>query len=354
MERFEVFRTKDPHVSTWLQKNGFQKRRAKVLMETGKKTTKCNQEETQPAAQTKEVRFDPDRHMDIKNPTLVSVKQTVSELGRTYKTERQINGRLSNLTEMPPIGSSSVQPFGYQEKAEALQDGNIYARQQRIRSYSSPPNNRPKLFRRYSTQSLFTDRPSNIPVLIRNNDVRLRKYSCPEYYSTSTNLYYNDVKESRELDTKGLAKRTATNVSSNTSQQLAKKHGNQTTREQTEVKNKPSILGVKSSESRPAKNGSALLKKEFYDLRGQIYATDINGNEMSPILNRQVSKPTPDDSDNGFGLEFDEEESLQSYSLEALPKKPPKETMPSSMYNTKSTMLTWLGEVNRNNPQFWS
>lgn len=352
MERFEVFRTKDPQVSFWLQKNGFQKRRSENHeMSPGRNnTTKSNKEETEAAVQTKEVRFHTDEHVHSKIPSLV-LKQTVPELRRNKIQEGQSNaGRLNNLTEyMPTISqSSSMKRVDYQERSQLTQAGYVKKGELRARSYSSPPNNEQSLSRRYSTMSLFSaERSSNIPVLIRNNNVRLRKYSCPEYYSTSTN-HYNEQKGGRELQTKGLARKTAdTNVSSNTSQQLAKELGNQTTREKKDAK-------VKAI-SKPSKRGSdTILKKGVSDFP-TVPATDVNRNEIS--LYRKFGKTSglsTEDSDRGFGLEFSEEDSWQSYSLEVQAKKLPKQNLPSSMYSARSSMLTWLGEVNRNNPQLWS
>ena len=66
-----------------------------------------------------------------------------------------------------------------------------------------------------------------------------------------------------------------------------------------------------------------------------------------------MSDCSSESSDGDLGLTLYEEDSLQSYSLEVQPKSR-RNNFPSSMYSRRGTMLTWLGEVNRHNPQFWS
>jgi len=349
MERFEVFRSNDPRVSSWLQKNGFQKRSSVSHTETGKMTTTSNQEKMKQADQTKEVKLFTDKYMQHSKIPSLAYKQA-PKLKRN-KTESKSNGRFSNSTEyMPAIGSSLQKRVIYQERTEPTQPGNTYTSERRIRSYSSPPNNEPSLSRRYSTLSLFSDRPSNIPVLLRNNNIRLRKYSCPEYYSTSAN-HFNEQKRGRELETKGFAKRTATNVSNNTSQQLAKELRNQTTREMKLREQNDSKDNTESKRKPAERRGNgALLQKGLNDFR-QVPATDFNANEICSNPKGQVAGSSSDESDKGLGVQFYEEDSLQSYSLEV---QRPKQNLPSSMYSARSTMLTWLGDVNRNNPQLWS
>lgn len=333
MERFAVFRAKDPQVTMWLQKNGFQKRTSEGLVETrAAKTSQISREETKLATQTKEVRFYAERQMHSKTTTLVSVKKTATKQERN---EVQHHERLSSL-DMPTISYSKTRRVVYQNKEQPSLAENINTDgSKKIRSYSCPPDSRLPLSRRYSTVSLFSDRPCNIPVLIRNNDVRLRKYSCPEYYSAGTNNYKEERGNSK-LIKKPQGKRTALNAANNSHQQLASKLGNQTTREENETKIN-NTTGVT--------NLAMVLKTELSDF-SKDPATDHDGNELF--------KPAPNltSDDDGFGLVF-HEESLESYSSNIPPKQPTKQNLPSSMYNSRGNMLAWLGEVNRNiYPQF--
>ena len=340
MKKFEIFRSEDPQVSTWLQKNGFQKRRSVDQEETG--------EETDLFAQSKELKFYADKDVPTKIPSLV-FKHTVAPGLTRNKTEGQSYGRLNSFTEsMPAIGlySPRKQVSAYQERSEPImQHVHIYMREQRKRSSSSPPNGGPRLSRRHSTVSLFSDRPCNIPVLIRNNNVRLRKYSCPEYYANSTTANHfmgMGQKGVRDAETKGLHKTTTANVSNNASLQLAGDLDNQISRkikllEQNDAKGK-----IRDVKTKPAKGGNGALRK--------IPVKDLNANEICSDRKEQTSSSSSsDDRHKGFELGFYEEESLQSYTLDRV--QPPKHNLPSSMYSSRSNVLTWLGEVNRNNPQ---
>lgn len=343
MEKFEIFRSKDPQISTWLQKNGFQKQRSVDHEETG--------EETNALAQSKELKFYADKDVSAKIPSLV-FKHTVAPGLTRNKTEVQSYGRLNSLAEsIPAIGlySPRKQVSAYQERSEPImQHVHIYMREQRKRSSSSPPNGGPRLSRRHSAVSLFSDRPCNIPVFIRNNNVRLRKYSCPEYYANSTTANHfmgMGQKGVRDVETKGLPKTTTTNVSKNASLQLVRELDDQTTREiklreQNDAKGK-----IRDVKTKPAKGGNGALRK--------IPVNDLNTYEISSDQNEQTSSSSSsDDRHKGFELGFYEKESLQSYSLDRV--QPPKRNLPSSMYSSRSNVLTWLGEVNRNNPQLWS
>lgn len=336
MEKFEIFRSKDPQVSTWLQKNGFQKRRSVDHEETG--------EERDPLAQSKELNFNADKDLPAKIPSLV-FKHTVAPGLTRNKTEGQSYGRLNSFTEsMPAIGlySPRKKVSAYQERSEpVMQHVHIYMREQRKRSSSSPPNGGPRLSRRHSTLSLFSDRPCNIPVLIRNNNVRLRKYSCPD--STTANHFMGmGQKGVRDAETKGLHKTTTTNVSNNASPQLARELDNQITREIT-LRERNDTKGKIGD----VKTGNGALHKIPVE-------ADLNANEISSDQKEQTqsSSSSSDDRHKGFELGFYEEESLQSYSLDQV--QPPRHSLPSSMYSSRNNVLTWLGEVNRNNPQLWS
>lgn len=374
MKRFEIFRSKDPQVSTWLQKNGFRNRRSNSYEEKGENTAQNCKKETE--LQAKEVRFNTE-YVHSKVPSSV-YKQTILEL-RNNKTEAHAGrGCLKNMDNNPVVGSShGLKRVVYQEKTEPTQTASNYTKGQRIRSFSSPPNNelnnghatatkdRPSLARRYSTYSLSSDRHSKIPVLIRNNNTRLRKYSCPEYYVTS--IQENDQIESRELERSGF-RRKAINVSTNNSQQLAKESTNQTSpgqerklREQNADRRREAtgklIMDVKTLRGEnklyaKRRNNADSFRKEFEDSH-LVTTTDLNGNEISYNPKGRTHDYSSESSDEDLGFNFYEEDSLQSYTLEVLPK-PMKNNFPSSIYSRRGTMLSWLGEVNRNNPQLWS
>lgn len=362
MKRFEIFRSKDPQVSAWLQKNGFQNRYSNSYDENRGKTA----QELEPDVQTKEVRFYMDEYMHSKIPSLV-LKQTIPEL-RSNKTEAHGRGRLKTMDDIPVFGSSqTLKRVVCQEKTK----GN------RIRSFSTPPNNefslgyaavtkgRASLDRRSSTFSLYSDRPSNIPVLIRNNNIRLRKYSCPEYYTTA-GAQESDQREGRELDWKGFG-RNAMNVSNSTSQQLAKEsaiNGQTATKLRERNVDKRRDAAVKTNfdlqtlqeENKYAKRRKDDPIRELNDSRLQVApATDLNGNEISFNPRGPMSDGSLTDNDvEDLRFKVYEEDSLESYSLDVQPRRPLKQNFPSSMYSTRGTMLTWLGEVNRNNPQLLS
>ncbi|KAL9979493.1 hypothetical protein ACROYT_G017167 [Oculina patagonica] len=345
MKRFEIFRSKDPQVSTWLQKNGFRNRRSNGYEEKGENTAQNCKKETE--LQAKEVRFNTDEYVHSKVPSSV-YKQTIPEL-RNNKTEAHAGrGCLKNMDNIPAVGSShGLKRVVYQEKTEATLTASNCTKGHRIRSFSSPPNNELNTGHATATK----DRPS----LAR---------SCPEYYITS--IQENDVSESRELERSGFG-RKAINVSTNNSQQLAKESTNQISpghgkklREQNAYWRREAtgklIMDVKTlrGENKYAKrrNDVDSFRKEFEDLH-LVTTTDLNGNEISYNVRGRIYGSSSASSDEDLGFNFYEEDSLQSYTLEVLPK-PMRNNFPSSMYSTKGTMLSWLGEVNRNNPQLWS
>lgn len=344
MEKSNKFRSvrQDPQEMVWLQRRNckqMQKSEGHDIEETRSKNSETFAAET--VAQTKGVRFHTEKYTRSKIPFWGFPADSIPEFTGRNKNEKESYGRLKNLTELKPItGLSTLRKhLSYQVRSEPAHSGTIYTvRESRTRSFSSqvdnnePANNKPNLSRRNSTLSLFSDRPSNIPVLIRNNNVRLRKYSCPEFYSRKI-IDSMEHEGFRELNTKRFAGGTATNVSSNTSQQLTRKLNNQTTREkifseQSNAKDKMICAPSKHASEEP---------EPHYGI------TDINANEIH-------SSSSSDDHHKGLGLDSYEDESWQSYSLDA---QPPKQNLPSSMYSSRSNMLEWLGEVNRSNPQLW-
>ena len=364
MKSFEIFRSKDPQVSAWLQnngyRNGFQEKRKKALQNSKK------QEETD--VKNKEVIFSIGKYTHSKIPSLAS-RQTMPELRSNMTTEAQGREHLKNLDEMPvAISSQAVKRVVYQEKSEPTQMFAKNAEGPGRRGFSSPPvhelhnghaiKGRPNLLRRYSSLSSSSD----IPVQIRNNNVRLRKYSCPECYIPAR-IPERDHRKDGEIETYGFGKKTL-NAATNSSQQLAAKSSNQTSgrklREQTidhtiEALKGKSILEVKIPrvEEKYAERRKDNTVKKHFKNPFFVAATDINANAIAPNSRGQMSGCSSEGSDGDLGLTLYEEESLQSYSLEVQPNSR-RNNFLSSMYSRRGTMLTWLGEVNRHNPQFWS
>lgn len=372
MKSFEIFRSKDPQVSAWLQNNGYRNWRLNGFEEKGEKAAQSSKKEEENDVKNKEVRFSIGKYMHSKIPSL-AFKQTIPEL-RSNMTEAHGTRRLKNMDEIPAaMSSQAVKRVVYQEKTETAQTFSKNTEGPRIRRFSSLPINelhngrtvkgRPNLSRRYSSFSSSSDTPSNIPVLIRNNNIRLRKYSCPEYY-TAMRIQESDQREDGELESYGFGKK-AMNVSTNFSQQLATESRNQTSlgrklrerniSQRRDAQMGKSILDVKTpcgGNKYAVRRKDNSVRKEFKDSLF-VTATDLNANEIVPNSRGRMSGCSSQSSDEDLGFNLYEEDSLQSYSWE-VPPKSVRNNFPSSMYNRRGTMLTWLGEVNRNNPQLWS
>ena len=370
MKRFEIFRSKDPQVSSWLQNNGFRNRRSDSYQEKGENPAQRGNKEAD--LQAKEVRFNTDEHVHSKVPSSL-YKQTIPELRSNKTVTHAGRGCLKNMDEIPAVGSShALKRVVYQENIDHTQTASNNTKgHRRIRSFSSPPNNelsnghatgtkdRPSLTRTYSSFSLSSERPST--VLIRNNNVRLRKYSCPEYYTTR--LLENDQGKGRELERYGFGRKIINQSSNNNSQQLAKEFVNQISpgqgsklrENQRKKATGKSIMDIKT---RRAENKYANRRKDADSFRKElkdshvVTATDLNANEISHNPRERVYGCSSESSDEDLGFNLYEEDSLQSYTLQVLPK-PVRNIFPSSMYSKRGTMLSWLGEVNKNNPQLW-
>ena len=364
MKSFEIFRSKDPQVSAWLKNNGYRN----GFQEKGEKALQNSKKQEETDVKNKELKFSIGKYMHSKIPSLAS-RQTIPELRSNMTAEAHGRGPVKNLDEMPvAISSQAVKQVVYQEKSEPAQMFAKNAEGPGRRSFSSPPVNelhnghaikgRPNLLRRYSSLSSSSD----IPVQIRNNNVRLRKYSCPEHYIPAR-ILERDHREDGEIKTYGFGKKTL-DAATNSSQQLATKSSNQTSgrklREQTidhtvqALKGK-SILEVKIPrvEEKYAERRKDNTVRKHFKNSFLVAATDINANEIAPNSRGQMSDCSSESSDGDLGFTLYEEESLQSYSLEVEPNSR-RNNFPSSMYSRRGTMLTWLGEVNRHNPQFWS
>lgn len=364
MRSFEIFRSKDPQVSAWLQNNGYRN----GFQEKGEKALQNSKMQEEPDVKNKNVKFSIGKYVHSKIPSLAS-RQTLPEL-RTNKTaEAHGRGHLKNLDELRlAISSEAVKRVVYQEKSEPPQTFAKNAMGPRTRTFSSPQlhndhaiKGRPNLSRRYSSFSSSSD----IPVQIRNNNVWLRKYSCPEHYIPAK-ILEKDQGEDGELETYGFGKNLTLNATSNFAQQLATKSSNQTSgrksREQTKDHTTQALKGksiledkipprVDEKYAKRQKDNTA--RKDFKNSHF-VTSTDMNANEIVPISSGQMSGCLSESSDEDVSqFTLNEEESLQSYSLEVQPKSR-RNNFPSSMYSRRGTMLTWLGEVNRYNPQFWS
>ena len=368
MKRFEIFRTKDPQVSTWLQKNGFQNRRSNSYEHGGDKES---MEKIEKDIQTKEVRFHLDESLHGKIPK--NKGRTLASRSAGKMKADSNRERLKNTHEIPAtILSQDFKRIVYDEKTELTKNSFNYTQGNRIRSFSNPLNDglddhhvpvvatniagRSKLARTYSSLSLSSERPSNIPVLIRNNNTRLRKYSCPE--NRTRRPEQADQREVKASERNGLGRKPMV-VSNNATPELGNVFLNQTTKniDPRKVARGKFIVDVKTL--RGAKKYSERRKDD--PLRTEIKSsnlqtdTDLNGNYIpvnpsGPIIAGSLSDSSGDEE---LGLKLYEDDSLQSYSLEMQPKAL-KHHFPSSMYSTRGNMLSWLGEVNRNNPQLWS
>lgn len=370
MKSFEIFRSKDPQVSAWLQNNGYRNRHSNGFQEKEEKPVQSSKKEEENDVKSKEVKFSVGKYMHSKIPTL-AFRQTIPELRSNMAAGVQSRGHLKNMAKSSKEAKRAVSL----EKSEPAQMFSKNSEGVIVRSFSSPPINefhnghsvksRPNLSRRYSmaTFSSSSDRPSNIPVQIRNNNVRLRKYSCPENY-ISTRKLDRDQREDVELGIYGFGKKT-TNASTTFSQQLATESTNQTSqgrklREQTIDQQRQALKGksVLKVEIPGVENEYAERRKDNIarkDFKDSLFvtATDINANEVVPESRGQMFSCSSESSDGNLAFSLNEEDSLQSYSLDVQPMST-RSNFPSSMYSRRGAMLTWLGEVNRNNPQFWS
>ena len=372
MKSFEIFRSKDPQVSAWLQNNGYRNRHSNGIQEKEEKPVQSSKKEEENDVKSKEVKFSVGKYMHSKIPTL-AFRQTIPELRSNMAAGVQSRGHLKNMAKSSKEAKRAVSL----EKSEPAQMFSKNSEGVIVRSFSSPPINefhnynghsvksRPNLSRRYSmaTFSSSSDRPSNIPVQIRNNNVRLRKYSCPENY-ISTRKLDRDQREDVELGIYGFGKKT-TNASATFSQQLATESTNQTSqgrqlREQTIDQQRQALKGksVLKVEIPGVENEYAERRKDNIarkDFKDSLFvtATDINANEIVPESRGRMFSCSSESSGGNLAFSLNEEDSLQSYSLDVQPMST-RSNFPSSMYSRRGAMLTWLGEVNRNNPQFWS
>ena len=370
MKSFEIFRSKDPQVSAWLQNNGYRNRHSNGFQEKEEKPVQSSKKEEENDVKSKEVKFSVGKYMHSKIPTL-AFRQTIPELRSNMAAGVQSRGHLKNMAKSSKEAKRAVSL----EKSEPAQMFSKNSEGVIVRSFSRPPINefhnghsvksRPNLSRRYSmaTFSSSSDRPSNIPVQIRNNNVRLRKYSCPENY-ISTRKLDRDQREDVELGIYGFGKKT-TNASTTFSQQLATESTNQTSqgrklREQTIDQQRQALKGksVLKVEIPGVENEYAERRKDKIarkDFKDSLFvtATDINANEIVPESRGRMFSCSSESSDGNLAFSLNEEDSLQSYSLDVQPMST-RSNFPSSMYSRRGAMLTWLGEVNRNNPQFWS
>lgn len=300
-----------------------------------------------------------DMHSRI--PVLVS-EQTVPDLTVKNKSANEQGcRRFNSLMALKPVAGSSIatKQLSNHEKYLSLQSRYISWSENRTGLDSRSPNKEPCLSRRFSSISLFSDRPSNIPVLIRNNNVRLRKYSCPDFYPTQFTKHSLDEEGGlKELEAVGFLGRTETSLRSTNVSKLSSKAVQQQNR--PALSRDPEQLRTSRKQEDHARGKPGNFKNKPIQQQENtethsvlILRTDLNGNEVLSGQKQQLSSSSSDDLNKGYQLEFFEKESLQSYSLN---EQPLKKTSLPKMYSSKSNVLKWLVEVDhdQNYPQLWS
>jgi len=103
MKSFEIFRSKDPQVSAWLQNNDFRNRRSSGFQEKGEKAAQKSKKQEENDVKHKEVKFSIGKYMHSKIPSLAS-RRTIPELRSTMTAE----AHLKSLDEIPVAISSQA------------------------------------------------------------------------------------------------------------------------------------------------------------------------------------------------------------------------------------------------------
>lgn len=351
MKRYEVFRSRDSQVSFWLQKNGFQNQRSNKDEETrGKKTQKSTEKMTK-ATRTKEVRFE-SMHGTIRPRSEWKTLRTKSDKVEANRDKE----RLENKDKTPAIvPSEDFTERDGNEMNEPTENSCRFGN--KIKSFSSPLRpkgldeqvldrpSRHSITRRNSMLSLSSERPSYIPVLIRNNNTRLRKYSFSDKREVLASKRDNPTKK-------------AMFQSNNATPELENVPLQQTTRNidpRRVIKEKLTLhVGkIRGSNKHTEKRTDDQLRGETETFSNPQKTTDIDGNHTCINQRRLMTGSFSDSNDEDFNFKLYEKDSLQSYSFE-MQRKPVKQNYPTSMYSARGNLLLWLGEVNKNNPQLWS
>lgn len=352
MEELKIFcgEKEDVNSTTWQQRQRtFQGRKSKDIEERKKKPNERSIGEM--VARTREFHDKPDMRSRI--PEWVS-RQSFNDLTMKNKPD---NGQailyFKSLTELNPANVSSIatKQFSYQGRFEYLKNSNASWTGKPTQRKASSTGKEPISSRRFSAESLSSKRPSNsnIPVIIRNNHVTLRKYSCPDIYpsqyaSTYTSYNLEKEKELEELNAIGFGQKMAKSESSNMTDLSAKMFEKQNcsslTRKQPQLCAIPRQNDDRRVEAMPMND--FISRSTHNQDNSKAHLLDLNSNESFADKKEQSASLSSEDRDESFPLEFYEEESLQSYSLNI---QSSKQITPSSMYNARSNILRWLSEV---------
>lgn len=363
MKRYEVFRSRDPQVSFWLQKNGFQNQRsANKDEETRGKEPRKRIEKMKKATRTKEVRFE-SMQVTIRPNSDGKILGLRSNKMETGRDKERLKKKDKAPATMPSQDLTERDSYEMNEPTK-----NSYRLGNGIRSFSSPLKvgkldeqvtgkaGLHSITRRNSLLSLSSERPSYIPVLIRNNNTRLRKYSFSEN-CTTTNTQQTGKREVRASERDNPSEE-AMFKSNNTKLELGNVSLQQTThiinpRRVTRGKSILHVETIRGANKYNEKRTDDQLRKEIKTCSNPQRTTDTNGNHISINQRRTITGSYSDGSDEDIGFKLNEEDSLQSYSFE-MQQKAVTHNYPSSMYSARGNLLSWLGEVNKNNPQLWS
>lgn len=352
MEELKIFcgENEDVNSTTWQQRQKrFQGRKLKDVEERKKKPNERSIGDM--VARTRE--FHEKRDMRSRIPVWVS-RQSFKDL--TFKNKSDDGQGVpyaKSLKKLNPanVSSTATKQFSYQGRFESLKNSNASVTGKPTQRNTSSKSKEPISSRRFSAASLSSKRPSNsnLPVIIRNNHVTLRKYSCPDIYpSRYASMYtsYNLEKEKElgELNAIGFGRKMAKSESSNVTDLSAKMFEKQNcsslTRKQPQLCTIPRQNGDRRGEVTPVYDfiSQKTLNRENF----QAHPLDLNSNESFAVKREQSASVSSEDRDESFHLQFYDEDSLQSYSLNT---QSSKQITPSSMYGERSNILRWLGEV---------
>lgn len=352
MEELKIFcsEKEDVNSTTWQQRQrGFQGRKSKDVEKKKKKPNERSIGDM--VARTRE--FHDKRDMRSRIPVWVC-RQSFKDLTMKNKSDDgQGVQYVKSLKKLNPANVSSIatKQFSYQGRFESLKNSNA--------SWTGKPGQRntcstskePNSTRRFSAASLSSKRPSNsnIPVIIRNNHVTLRKYSCPDIYlsrhaSTYTSYNLEKEKELGELNAIGFGRKIAKSESSNVTDLSAKMFEKQNcsslTRKQPQLCAIPRQNDDRRGEAAPIYD--FISQKTLNQENFKAQPLELNSNESFADKREQSASVSSEDRDESFHLQFHDEDSLQSYSLNI---QSSKQITPSSIYGERSNILRWLGEV---------
>ena len=355
MEELKIFcsEREDVNSTTWQQRQrGFQGRKSKDVEKKKKKPNERSIGDM--VVRTRE--FHDKRDMRSRIPVWVC-RQSFKDLTMKNKSDDgQGVQYVKSLKKLNPANVSSIatQQFSYRGRFESLKNSNASWTGKPGQHNTCSTSKEPNSSRRFSAASLSSKRPSNsnIPVIIRNNHVTLRKYSCPDIYpSRHASTYrtyrsYNLEKEKGlgELNAIGFGRKIAKSESSNVTDLSAKMFEKQNcsslTRKQPQLCAIPRQNDDRRGEAAPIYDfiSQKTLNRENF----KAQPLELNSNESFADKREQSASVSSEDRDESFYLQFYDEDSLQSYNLNI---QSSKQITPSSMYGERSNILRWLGEV---------